>query len=188
MMSILKSLLLFVCGFILMSSHEPNRGEIIDMFNNIPVYYNGGMSNVSGRNVAPGGYNLGLKYQCVEFVKRYYYYHLRHRMPDSYGHAKDFFDKELPDRAYNEARALVQFRNTREYLPQAEDILVYGASRDNPYGHLALITQVTNDHVEIIQQNWGNTTRKKIKLAHYRGIYTVADQDVLGWLRLPSKL
>jgi hypothetical protein len=61
------------------------------------VYYNGGVANVVGRNVSVDGYNLGLKYQCVEFVKRYYYQHLGHKMPDTYGHAKDFFDRNVAD-------------------------------------------------------------------------------------------
>ncbi len=48
-------------------------GSIIDEFNGVAVYYNHNVGNVSGRNLAPDGYNLGLKYQCVEFVKRYYF-------------------------------------------------------------------------------------------------------------------
>ena len=55
------------------------------------------MNNVSGRNVTVDGYNLGLKYQCVEFVKRYYYKHYRHKMPNSYGNAKDFFIAQISD-------------------------------------------------------------------------------------------
>ncbi len=46
-------------------------GDVIDTFNSVNVNYNGLMSTVKGRNVTPDGYNLGLKYQCVEFVKRY---------------------------------------------------------------------------------------------------------------------
>lgn len=66
-------------------------GMVVDEFNGVKVYYNGSISNVSGRNVAKDGYSLGLKYQCVEFIKRYYYERFNHKMPDSYGHAKDFF-------------------------------------------------------------------------------------------------
>ncbi|MDW5290896.1 hypothetical protein [Formosa sp. PL04] len=55
------------------------------------------MGHVSGRNTTPDGYNLGLKYQCVEFVKGYYYEHYNHKMPDSYGHAKSFFNSGIKD-------------------------------------------------------------------------------------------
>lgn len=48
------------------------------------------------------GYNVGLRYQCVEFVKRYYSLeHYAHRMPNSYGHAKDLFDPRVEDGAMN---------------------------------------------------------------------------------------
>ncbi|SUD83261.1 Uncharacterised protein [Stutzerimonas stutzeri] len=55
-----------------------------------------------GGNLSKDGYNLGLRYQCVEFVKRYYFERHGHRMPDTYGHAKSFFDPSLGDGALNE--------------------------------------------------------------------------------------
>jgi len=61
-------------------------GEKVDSLNGVYVYYNGSVGHVSGRNLVPDGYNPGLKYQCVEFVKRYYYQHLNHKIPDSYRH------------------------------------------------------------------------------------------------------
>ena len=48
-------------------------GEKIDSLNGVYVYYNGGVSNVEERNLSEDGYNIGLKYQCVEFIKRYYF-------------------------------------------------------------------------------------------------------------------
>ncbi|MFN6047371.1 MAG: hypothetical protein ACK45C_05080, partial [Bacteroidota bacterium] len=63
-------------------------GDKLDSFNNVYVYYNGSISHVLERNISKDGYNLGLKFQCVEFVKRYYYQYYKHKMPDSYGHAK----------------------------------------------------------------------------------------------------
>ena len=62
-------------------------GEPVDAFNGVAVYYNGGVQNVEGRNLAPDGYNLGLRYQCVEFVKRYYHQRFGHKMPQDKGHA-----------------------------------------------------------------------------------------------------
>ena len=43
-------------------------GQKIDSLNGVYVYYNGGVDNVTDRNTTADGYNLGLKYQCVEFV------------------------------------------------------------------------------------------------------------------------
>ena len=72
-------------------NHFYEIGQPIDSLNQVIVYYNGGVNHVEERNTKDG-YNLGLKYQCVEFVKRYYYEYLNHKMPDSYGHAYSFFD------------------------------------------------------------------------------------------------
>ena len=58
-------------------------GDKIDSLDGVYVFYNGSVSHTEGRNKSEDGYNLGLKYQCVEFVKRYYYMHFKHKMPDS---------------------------------------------------------------------------------------------------------
>lgn len=81
-------LLLLLTPFIIRSYRHSNVnpahavGDPLDTLNGVIVYYNGGVSHDCGRNVAADGYNLGMKYQCVEFVKRYYYEYLQHEMPD----------------------------------------------------------------------------------------------------------
>lgn len=168
-----------------LSSFNTPIGTQIDIFNGVPVYFNGKADKVHGRHYTPEGYNLGLKWQCVEFVKRYYYEIYGHKFPNSSGNAKDFFDKSLGDKDYNNKRGLLQIRNTREYPPQVGDILVYDGNPDNPYGHIAIISCVDNNQVEIVQQNWGKKTRHTMNLVEYKGIYTAADFDILGWLRKP---
>ena len=59
------------------------RGEVTDSINGVYVYHNGGVNQSSGRNLVKG-YNVGIKYQCVEFVKRYYLKFYHHKMPDAY--------------------------------------------------------------------------------------------------------
>lgn len=160
-------------------------GQVIDRHNGVAVYYNGSVSNVSGRNVAPDGYNLGLKYQCVEFVKRYYYEHLNHKMPDSYGHARDFFSKGLSDGAINSRRGLRQFTNPSFSKPQSDDLLIYGPSPFNKFGHVAIIAIVKEKEIEIIQQNPGpfSQSREKIRLSKKGDFWMLDDNRILGWLR-----
>jgi surface antigen len=173
----------FVFG---LSFHGPytDVGTKIDAHNGVPIYFNGkDFTNVVGRSVTKDGYNLGLKYQCVEFVKRYYYEVYNHKMPDAYGHAKDLFDKSLGDKAYNRKRGLMQYRNVREYKPQVDDILIYDGYPGNKFGHVAIISKVTKDDVEIVQQNMGTKTRVKIPLVNFYQYWTIADYNILGWLR-----
>lgn len=164
---------------------KPDIGQPIDSYEGVPVFFNGKVRNVFGRNVTYDGYNLGLKFQCVEFVKRFYYERYGHKMPNSYGHAKDFFDHNVPHGGFNKKRGLYQFENTNYEKPRPGDLLIYGVMPDNPYGHVAIITKVENDKVEYIQQNFGTKTRQTLNLAVYKGIYTIAEYDILGWLRMP---
>lgn len=168
---------------------NPNRdpGMALDSLDGVVVYYNGGVGQSYGRNLAPDGYNLGIRYQCVEFVKRYYYQHFGHKMPDSYGHAKDFFDKSLPQGALNKARGLLQFRNEEEVPPQKGDILVWRASWLNYYGHVAIVSAVTQDRIEFIQQNAGpfGSTRESFPMERSGGKVKVVAKGLRGWLRLP---
>ncbi len=164
-------------------------GQEIDRFNGVAVFYNGGVGHSSGRNLSPDGYNLGMKYQCVEFVKRYYYEHLGHKMPDSYGHAKQFFDAALGDGARNSHRDLLQYANGSESKPCPDDLLVFGPSLLNRYGHVAIVSAVTDHDLEIVQQNPGPfaSSRKRLPLALKNGRWRCQDGRVLGWLRKDPK-
>lgn len=157
----------------------------MDMHKGVPVFFNGKINDTHGRHKTSDGYNLGLKWQCVEYVKRYYFQVYGHKMPDSYGHAKDLFDKSLEDVAFNEKRALLQFRNVRYEKPKTGDILVYDGNSSNPYGHTGIISRVTDTEIEMMQQNYGKKSRDTLSLSVYNGIYTIADYDILGWLRMP---
>lgn len=160
-------------------------GEPLDSLNGVVVYYNGGVNHVLERNTTEEGYNLGLKYQCVEFVKRYYYQHLCHKMPDSYGHAKDFFDSTLSDGVKNEKRDLIQYTNPSCTPPQINDLIIFESTVFNRYGHVAIVSNVTAHEIEIIQQNPGPyaKSREIYPLIHKDDQWIIDNDRVLGWLR-----
>ena len=160
-------------------------GDKIDEWNNVSVYHNGLMRNVHGRNVSSDGYNIGLKWQCVEFIKRYYYEHLKHKMPNSYGNAKDFFDKQLGDGKFNQDRGLVQYSNGGMSCPEPNDIIIFDASQLNKFGHVAIVINVYDDEVETIQQNdivYG--TRRSLEFEMDNGNCSINNSRILGWLRM----
>ncbi|MFM7710968.1 MAG: CHAP domain-containing protein [Ferruginibacter sp.] len=160
-------------------------GKKIDSLHGVYVYYNGSIDHVSGRSVTADGYNLGLRYQCVEFVKRYYYQALHHQMPDSYGHACDFFDASLMDGQQNSRRALMQFSNPSTCKPQVGDIIVFNKTTSNPYGHVAIVSAINDNVLELIQQNAGprGKSRVRLPLVCQRGQWFLKQDHVLGWLR-----
>jgi hypothetical protein len=160
-------------------------GDRVDSLNGVYVYYNGGVSNNAGRNTTSEGYNLGIKYQCVEFVKRYYYEYLKHKMPDGYGHAKDFFDKNLKDGQKNKKRNLIQYSNPSVTKPKVDDLLVLDRSLFNKFGHVGIVSRVGDKTIEIVQQNPGpfGKSRQTYTLIQIKGKWRIKNSRVLGWLR-----
>lgn len=160
-------------------------GEEVDSLNHVKVYYNGAVSNVHRRNTKDG-YNLGLEYQCVEFVKRYYYEHYNHKMPDSYGHAVSFFDKQLKDGVMNKQRDLRQYHNPSKTKPMVGDLVIFDGTLSNAYGHVAIISQVQEDCIEIIQQNPGKYASSRVSFDLSQGDdqkWYIHKKRILGWLR-----
>ncbi|MBA2612756.1 MAG: CHAP domain-containing protein [Bacteroidetes bacterium] len=161
-------------------------GQKLDSLNGVYIYYNGGVGHTGKRNLSEDGYNIGLTYQCVEFVKRYYYLNYKHKMPDSYGNAKDFFDSNIKDSHLNEKRNLLQFTNPSSTKPCIGDLIIFDGHAGNKYGHVAIISNVADHEIEIIQQNPGPfaTSRVKYPLKKNKDIYTISHNRVLGWLRM----
>ncbi|CAD0002069.1 CHAP domain-containing protein [Flavobacterium chungangense] len=160
-------------------------GQSLDSLNGVKVYYNGGVDNVLERNVTKDNYNLGLKYQCVEFVKRYYYEHYNHKMPDAYGHAKDFFDSKIKDGDLNRNRGLIQYANPSIAKPEIGDLVIFSGSLLNRFGHVAIISKVSENEIEIIQQNPGpfGSSREVFGVKNQEGKYKIESSRLLGWLR-----
>lgn len=157
-------------------------GDVIDTYNGVEVYYNGSeYGNVYGENYNKDGYYYGYKWQCVEFVKRYYYDLFGHRMPDGYGNAKDFFDKDVPQGKMNKKRGLIQYRNGEGESPKEDDILIF---TDTTYGHIVIISEVGDDYIEVVQQNMGSTSRDRFDLKYEGDKYFIGGKrSPAGWLR-----
>ena len=162
-------------------------GQKLDSLNGVYVYYNGRVGHTGKRNLSEDDYNIGLEYQCVEFVKRYYYQHYHHKMPDSYGNAKDFYNDSIADGKLNSKRNLIQYKNPSTTKPAVGDLLIFDGHVGNKYGHVAIISFVNDNEIEIIQQNPGPfaKSRIKIKLTKGENQFKIESDRILGWLRKP---
>lgn len=171
--------LVLLVGFALVAN-KLCIGMPLDGYNKVLVYYNGfNIAQSHGKHYHTNGYYFGHKWQCVEFVKRYYYVRLNHSMPDGWGHAKDFFDTTLAHGAFNTRRGLYQYVNGWKEDPKPDDLLVFN---DGKYGHVAIITEVGEDYVEIIQQNVFLKSRKRVPISG--GKIGNGPRAPAGWLRL----
>jgi surface antigen len=156
-------------------------GEKLDDLNGIIIYSNGiDYSQSHGKHYHSDGYYFGHKWQCVEFVKRYYYLHLHHKMPNLYGHAISYFNPTIKHGQLNKERNLIQYQNGKNEVPKINDLMVF---RYTQYGHVAIVSKVEKDKIEIAQQNTGSKTRTTLDLTFENGKYFVGDERTLGWLR-----
>ena len=158
-------------------------GDSLDSHKGVVVYNNGpDYPQTYGKHYnKDSSYYYGKKWQCVEYIKRYYYDALKHKMPDGFGHAKDFFDPGVKHGKLNKRRGLLQFVNGGNERPQPDDILVFGGQ----YGHVAIVIDVTEEEVKVIQQNIFLRPREAFPLITKNGGFTVGDKKVpVGWLRV----
>lgn len=169
------------CG-VMFFTNSTKIGKELDSYKKVPVYYNGAIyTETYGENYSEDGYYYGYKWQCVEYVKRFYYDEKNHEMPDGYGNAKDFFDDNVKQGELNKSRDLVQYRNGEDVKPKVDDLIVF---TEGEYGHVAIVTKVTDKYIEVIQQNVLGKPREKFELSMEDGQYYVGTiQKPAGWLR-----
>ncbi len=154
---------------------KPTPGEPVDELDGVTVYYKGAVSHTQGRHLTTDGYNQGLRYQCVEFVKRYYYEHYGYRIPDTYGHARSFFDPSVAHGQWNSRRGLYQYRNQGTEKPRKGDLLVWCASVSNLYRHVAIAASVGENSVEVVQH--------RIRVLSVNRLYISASYEVYRTVR-----
>lgn len=160
-------------------------GTKIDEYQGVAVYSNGtDYMSSHGLSYSDDEYYYGYKWQCVEYVKRFYYEIYHHEMPDGAGNAKYFFNPMLGQGELNEQRGLVQFANGGNEKPKEGDLLVFN---DSAYGHVAIVCGVGDDWIEVIQQN-SEIPREKYSLVNKNGTYTLSgERDPAGWLRMSNR-
>lgn len=161
---------------------EAKIGREIDSYKGVVVYDNGkSPENNYGHHYSEDGYYYGEKWQCVEFVKRFYYDSKGYRIPDIFGNAKDFYDPAVAQGKLNHRRGLLQFRNGGNVRPEVDDLLVFTSGK---YGHVAIVTAVNEDSIEIIQQNVMGQPRQILPLTIKKDQYSIeTTKPPAGWLR-----
>ncbi len=141
------------------------------------------------------GVYAGEQWQCVEYVFRYYLssstYNCNIRLNQSNDNAANFWDMSDCD----SRRGLNRYKNPNKELdgsPKEGDIVVF--AQNDVCGHVAIVREVTDDYIHIIQQNWflnkgdGDTLleyNKKDNYVSHINKYS-STWKVKGWLRLKN--
>lgn len=132
-------------------------------------------------------YNLGYKWQCVEYCNRYYFQINRKKIRVAGTNAVDYF-------ATASSRGLVAYPNGGAVAPAPGDIMCFSGGSGG-YGHVSICRSVSSTAVNVCQQNVTCTTRDA-NFAHSMvvnsGKYTVSGASLgktyvcQGWLRNPG--
>jgi len=166
-------------------------GTVVGTFNNVPAYSNCSNSctscnnNCKSYNYIDGNY-IGIKWQCVEYVRRYYYivYGLDlASLHSGDAHAKTFYDNAT-------TMGLYRYADGGQTPPAVGDILV---SDGGNYGHVAIVKSIAGDQLCTIQQNFlndGNDGDLCLTISETGGNYSIEGfsdgYPIRGWLRAPQ--
>jgi glutathionylspermidine amidase/synthetase len=124
------------------------------------------------------GIRYGIKYQCVEFVRRYYIKKFHSTFPEV-DNAYELFDlKYATDLQTNKKVRLRAIPNSIQNIPEPGDMIIWkpeGRYRDT--GHVAIMKEIVNRSiVTIVEQNGKTHNGQRNIQIHHPGI--------LGWMRL----
>jgi len=164
-------------------------GTNLGIFNNTTVYSNGSTGTVcSGSNCRSmfNGQDVGLKWQCVEFVNRYYLtnYGINPRNLAGGAHANGFWAE-----SYAARLGMTRYANGGTVAPQTGDMIL---SLGGTFGHIAIVRSISGNQVRVAQQNWYQNSTDvdhTLSLSISNGRYTVgpfgssSSYPIVGWMR-----
>ena len=174
---------LLLAGLVFMSVESPSQASTafntyLGQFNTVAAYSNGNNPGYVGPDSNfVNGYYTGIKWQCVEFIRRYYYTVLNIQFASgSAGDAGTWYGSA-------NALGLTQYPNgITNTAPQVGDILCSTT-------HVAIIKRVTTNKVYTAQQNVANDStdldRALTLTKSVDGKYTISGGPgtIQGWLR-----
>ena len=151
------------------------NGFKLGSYKGVIAYSNGDTHGVNGPYK-----NYGYQFQCVEYVNRFYAQALKWKNMRGSGNGVDYFGKA-------KSNGLEANSNNSSISPQPDDLLTFSGGG---YGHVAIITEVGDDYINIIEQNWSsNSATRKLNLTISNGKYYISPSggyQVQGWLRIPG--
>jgi hypothetical protein len=128
---------------------KKNYGDIIGSFNGVQSY-----SNTDNKTDIPNYYNniyTGLKWQCVEYVRRYLI-------------INNNITFSNVDSAFDIPKATFMKLNGEIIIPKKNNNLVIGSiiifpkdyEIDSPDGHVAIISSVLQSGITVVEQNYND--------------------------------
>lgn len=132
----------------------------------------------------------GLKWQCVEYARRWLIENKRITFEDV-EYAYQIWDLKYGSRVDVDLQTpLIQFKNkTAKTAPQLGDLLIY-STEFAITGHVAVIVEVGSNFLKVAEQNYFNLpwdgidySRRLLLSQDEEGKYRIFDDSLIGWVR-----
>jgi len=128
-----------------------------------------------------GNYNgivYGIKFQCVEFARRYYIQHFHVTFPEVDNAYNLFHLKYATDLRTKKKLRLRAIPNSVTEMPEPGDMIIWKPEgKYHTTGHVAIMKQIVNRSIVTITEQNGSTKNghRNIRIHH---------PGILGWVRL----
>ena len=146
---------------------EAASGDVIGTYRGVDAYSNG-----ANAGTGSGPY----EYQCVAYVKRFYRDAMGMDTSSWTGNGDMYYDSAS-------AKGLDAYPNGGSVPPQPDDILTFNGPT---YGHVAIITEVGDTYVNVIEQNWNRNTAYATLAKTGNNLPDRSGYHIQGWLRKPG--
>jgi surface antigen len=147
---------------------EAASGDVIGTYRGVDAYSNG---------VNAGTGSGPYEYQCVAYVKRFYNSDAMDMDTSGWtGNGDMYYDSAS-------AKGLDAYPNGGSVPPQPDDILTFNGPT---YGHVAIIMEVGDTYVNVIEQNWNRNTAYATLTKTGNNLPDRSGYHIQGWLRKPG--
>ncbi|CAF3388567.1 unnamed protein product [Rotaria socialis] len=158
---------------------------------NVIAYSNGNDTYYSNEDNYLYGIYMGLKWQCVEYARRWTFLRKSSTFESIPG-ANDMWNQlKYVERIIDaEKFPLKKHSNGCPNRPINESYLIYPIQKDMPYGHVAVIVDVLPNSIRIAEQNfnfnyWSYNYSREIPVTFKNDLYYIQDQyEVYGWIEI----
>ncbi|CAF4500550.1 unnamed protein product, partial [Rotaria sp. Silwood2] len=166
-------------------------GEIMGYAStNVPAYSNENDTYVSYESHYLYGVYMGMKWQCVEYARRWLFIRKGCVFKSIVGAADIWTEVDSVQRVIDgKCFPLKKHPNGSPLPPKNESLLIYTRSGiDMLYGHVAMIVDILPDFIRVAEENydfsyWSRNYSREIPYRMINGSYYVEDEyPVFGWM------
>lgn len=156
---------------------------------NVPAYSNANDSYVSESYNYLHGVYTGMKWQCVEFSRRWLFIRTG-CVFDNIDSAADMWGQTNTVQRVTDKRCFpfIKYPNGSSVAPKNGSLLIYKKGPNVPYGHVAVIVDVLPGYIRVAEQNyypyyWSGNYSRQIPVVFADGkYYLMNDYPIFGWM------